>query len=1013
MSTEINLGGGGGGVGIQGIQGIQGTAGTGSQGLFAQIYIAANISATAPNTNQLLQNFTLDQANAISLVNFAGTNDALQVTEAGRYKVNARFHSYNGDASSQDISIVCAVNGTFQLASINNISNLQGGDVASSEFDIIVNLNAGDRVNFYWRTSSLNLELQRALFTSLGYSVVINMINIAYVSQGIQGIQGTQGIQGLDGAFAAQGIQGTQGTQGIQGQIGTQGTTGTGIQGIQGVQGTIGDQGVQGATGTQGSTGIQGIQGVQGLQGIQGLQGVQGLQGFGTTGYFANVRQFAQQSAVAINDFRAVTWQSISTGNGFSITTNTLPNDQITAANTAQYAITARFNFVNTDSVDQTAGIFPVANGGGQQFDGVQRIIVPANGNAELVVSWITPINAGFELVFLFTVSSLLVSINNTAVGGQAQTACNVQIQSVIGIGAQGTQGTTGLQGLQGVQGHQGLQGLQGFQGLQGLQGLTGTGTTGFFYEATQYNTQIASAPNTNIPMPYQSVGGNGFSLTTTFVTNDTIRPANSGWYFVTARVSFTNTDTSDHTAGITLYSLSDSIFIPEATQSEVITAGNTHEIVVTTQIFLNANTGFVLYFSVSDVLVICETGKTIPSGNFIYHTNVTINNLAYNLQGVQGLQGLQGTQGLQGLDGAFAGQGVQGTQGVQGLMGTNGAGGAVGYYGSFYSTQDQAALTTNTETLFTYNNTSLSSGVSIVSSTQITFANTGRYALNFSSQWFYGGGGGTGETVDVWLKKNGTSIPDSNTKYLVPSNLDYNVSSLDFLLDLTAGDYIEIAWATDNTNIIAEYDAAAAPHPATPSIIVNAFQVTYAVQGTQGVQGVQGVQGLQGPQGTQGLQGVQGLQGISGTTGQNSTISTSSNTLSVTSATTTYTALAGIAQTINIPANCIVLLHTDGGFNTTVTTATGISTIEVAIFVDNVQVGNFATRRLSAFNPSSTAINSTGQQWSIDNIQTGLSAGSHTFDVRAVYVIGSTASVGANSSNPRQANLIVTILVL
>ena len=96
MSTEINLGGGGGG-GVQGIQGIQGTAGTGSQGLFAQIYIAANISATAPNTNQLLQNFTLDQANAISLVNFAGTNDALQVTEAGRYKVNARFHSYNGD----------------------------------------------------------------------------------------------------------------------------------------------------------------------------------------------------------------------------------------------------------------------------------------------------------------------------------------------------------------------------------------------------------------------------------------------------------------------------------------------------------------------------------------------------------------------------------------------------------------------------------------------------------------------------------------------------------------------------------------------------------------------------------------------------------------------------------------------------------------------------------------------------------------------------------------------------
>jgi hypothetical protein len=70
MSTEINLGGGGGGVGVQGIQGIQGIAGTGSQGLFAQIYISGNVAASAINTNQLVQNFTLDQANAISLVNF-------------------------------------------------------------------------------------------------------------------------------------------------------------------------------------------------------------------------------------------------------------------------------------------------------------------------------------------------------------------------------------------------------------------------------------------------------------------------------------------------------------------------------------------------------------------------------------------------------------------------------------------------------------------------------------------------------------------------------------------------------------------------------------------------------------------------------------------------------------------------------------------------------------------------------------------------------------------------------
>jgi hypothetical protein len=514
MSTEINLGGGGGGIGVQGIQGIQGTAGTGSQGLFAQIYITGNVAASAINTNQLVQNFTLDQANAINLVNFGGTNDALQVTEAGRYKVNARFHSNNGSATSEDIAIACAVNGTFVTASVNNISNIEAGDFASTEFDVILNLNAGDRVNFYWRTTSLSLVLNPAILNILGYSVVINMINVAYVSQGIQGIQGllgiqgTQGLQGLDGAFAAQGIQGTQGTQGIQGQIGTQGITGAGIQGIQGIQGVQGTDGLQGATGT----------------GIQGIQG--------TTG---------------------------------------------------------------------------------------------ATGN-------------------------------------------------------------TGSQGVQGIQGTEGLQGLTGSQG---------------------------------------------------------------------------------------------------------------------------------------------STGNT----------------------GIQGATGTQGAIGIQGL------------QGIQGLTGATGAGGAVGYYGSFYSTQDQNALAINTLTVATFNNTSLSNGISVVSNSQVTFANTGRYALNFSIQLDKISSGG-GDNFFVWLRKNGADVADSATKYVVQSNYRFVVSSLDFLLDLNAGDFIEIAWSVNNTDIILEYDAGVSPYPAVPSIILNAFQVTYAIQGTQGTTGA----------GTQGIQGIQGIQGA-GTLGYFATI--------------------------------------------------------------------------------------------------------------------------------------------
>jgi hypothetical protein len=498
MSTEINLGGGGGGVGVQGIQGIQGIAGTGSQGLFAQIYIAANISATAPNTNQLLQNFTLDQANAISLVNFAGTNDALQVTEAGRYKVNARFHSYNGDASSQDISIVCAVNGTFQLASINNISNLQGGDVASSEFDIIVNLNAGDRVNFYWRTSSLNLELQRALFTSLGYSVVINMINIAYVSQGIQGvqgslgIQGTQGIQGLDGAFAAQGIQGTQGTQGIQGQIGTQGTTGTGIQGIQGIQGVQGTDGIQGATGTgiqgiQGTTGATGNTGAQGTTGLQGVQGTDGLQGAtGTQGATGNTGAQGAQGITGIQGADGI------------------------QGSTGLQGIQGIIGAQGIEGIQGAIGIQGTTGAGTQGIQGIQG-------------------------------TDGIQGTTGTGIQGTQGLQGTTGIQGSVGIqGIQGITGATGNTGSQGVQGIQGV-GNVGAQGIQGIQGVQGDpGVVGYFYSAYDTTTQIASAINTEQLIQFNNTyASNSISLagTTQFRINE------AAVYKVQCEIQFDNID--------------------------------------------------------------------------------------------------------------------------------------------------------------------------------------------------------------------------------------------------------------------------------------------------------------------------------------------------------------------------------------------------------------------------------------------------------------------------------------
>jgi hypothetical protein len=143
---------------------------------------------------------------------------------------------------------------------------------------------------------------------------------------------------------------------------------------------------------------------------------------------------------------------------------------------------------------------------------------------------------------------------------------------------------------------------------------------------------------------------------------------------------------------------------------------------------------------------------------------------------------------------------------------------------------------------------------------------------------------------------------------------------------------------------------------------------------------------------------------------GQSTFSSFGTSTLTVTSAVTTFTLIPGLTQTITVPENCRVLITTDGGMNTTSTSPTAISTVDIAIFIDGSLIGNGAYRRISAFNPSATAINSTGIGWSLTTIQ-NLSAGSHTIDVRSIYVIGSSASVSSNNSNSRQGALYITII--
>jgi len=151
------------------------------------------------------------------------------------------------------------------------------------------------------------------------------------------------------------------------------------------------------------------------------------------------------------------------------------------------------------------------------------------------------------------------------------------------------------------------------------------------------------------------------------------------------------------------------------------------------------------------------------------------------------------------------------------------------GYYGSFYSSLDQTDGVT--PHLMFCENTADADGVTMelgdeATKSQVTFANAGTYNIQFSAQFHNTGGGGSGNTVHIWFKLNGTDIADSDTRLTVPSNAPYVVAAWNFIVSVSAGDYVEISWFTDNSNVILEHEPITATYPAIPSVIITAAQI-------------------------------------------------------------------------------------------------------------------------------------------------------------------------------------------
>lgn len=144
--------------------------------------------------------------------------------------------------------------------------------------------------------------------------------------------------------------------------------------------------------------------------------------------------------------------------------------------------------------------------------------------------------------------------------------------------------------------------------------------------------------------------------------------------------------------------------------------------------------------------------------------------------------------------------------------------------FGSWANTSDLTA-SINTPTAVTFNATSFEKGIKLQNSSKLVIEESGVYNIQFSAQFHHISGGGAGETVFMWFRKNGTNIANSATTLHISSNT-YDVMTVNLFESMKPNDYFQVYWSTTNANIRVEHVAANAVHPAIPSIIVTVNQI-------------------------------------------------------------------------------------------------------------------------------------------------------------------------------------------
>lgn len=152
--------------------------------------------------------------------------------------------------------------------------------------------------------------------------------------------------------------------------------------------------------------------------------------------------------------------------------------------------------------------------------------------------------------------------------------------------------------------------------------------------------------------------------------------------------------------------------------------------------------------------------------------------------------------------------------------------------YNQLTSNQSQTAASVANAYAITLNGSEFPDGVSVVSNSRITFAQRGIYNVAYSIQ--LKNTDNSSHDVDIWLRKGGTDIASSNSRFSLPprksaGDPSHLIAVTPIMVDITAANqYVEIMWRVSSTTVSVEAFAAVAASPgvtpaipATPSVIV------------------------------------------------------------------------------------------------------------------------------------------------------------------------------------------------